>query len=818
MLSWKKWKERLTSLRDFLLTPFGSVWAKIQAYPAIAIFSVAVAILVAYFYKAPLFDFFTHAEDGKIIVNSPTVYTRQRLVNDRLDQARWLRTQLEITESANVDKFKMIDQVRENSALTKIDAGGAGANQNSDKDTSSSPAIEATTTAIFRAKNAYREEVRSELTQTELDDRHDIRGNTIFRLTFDASIIAGTRRDSIAAVAVQLSHRPETADESVKKIYNDDYESLYSDWVRYVQDTIRKSLGTMPASIMSSNPIPQLRTVFSEFLLRRICQFTDKNPNLEILPAPCDDEKRAMATALLTGFALKRKAAVTDYKKKVFTSLLDGFKAANYITDKYNYDAGYYSAAAKCASESRMKIALWEIGVPPRDGQAVTDLIPCPFYETVQDGLVSGILLYERLYAYANDSLAATGKGLQSIEDVARSASCDEGDCDVQPDRLKCFSADFIKSNLNSFHNALARPEQRIEHYLQLKIVGREVDGCNLAVLQRTEKYANGDEKDQYIALSELKKSLNYDTDAFAYSVTPKNLTENISTAAETRDAFELLFHTQVDRSEIAKFLRDRSAKNRSVVTHPIVVGFGSPSRLVDRGPQASHRAVGVRDIDFGWIIAARSLNDRDFEQIDGQYPLTAFISVPSWWQTVVATIKTCWLSRADFRKAQSGQSASKLCADDSTADVPSITVRLPAAIPEVSRKLGFEVIQQPSLYKPEAKELVVGQRGALLLQGQRLWRSTEVTAGAQRADKITVLPNMEGIIAEFTCVRPPAGQRTARQNNDVKLDSDQIITTDFAQVWTSEGVTEAIPVIFVWPNDKDKVVPADTCKPTPAQ
>jgi hypothetical protein len=816
MWSWVEWKERLASLRDFLLTPFGAVWAGLKASPAIAIFSVVLATLVVHFYKAPLLDFFNHAEDGKIIVNSPTVYTRQRLVNDRLDQARWLRTQLEITESANIDKFKMIDQMRENNAFTKIDAGGAGTSQNSDKNTSSSPSIEATTTAIFRAKNAYREEVRSELTQTELDDRHDIRGNTIFRLTFDASIIAGTRRDSIAAVAVQLSHHPEIADESIKKIYNDDYESLYSDWVRYVQETIRKSLGTLPASIMSRNPVPQLRTVFSEFLLRRICQFADKNPNLEMLPVPCDDKKRAIATALLIEFAAMRKQAVIDYKRRTFLSLLDGFKAAQYIPDKYNYEAGYYSAAAKCAAENRTRIALWEIGAPPKNGQANTDLIPCPFYETVQDGLVSGILLYERLYAYANDSVAATGKGPQPIEDVARSVSCDQGDCDVQPDRLKCFSADFIKSNLNSFHNAQARPEQRIEYYLQLKIVGREVDGCNLAVLQRTEKNTDGDEKGQYIALSQLKKSLNYDTDAFAYSVTPKNLTENISTAAETRDAFELLFHTQVDRSEIAKFLRDRSAKNRSVVTHPIVVGFGSPSRLVDPGSHVSDRAVGVRDIDFGWIIAAHSLNDRDLEQIDGQYPLTAFISVPSWWQTVVATIKTCWLSRADFRKAQPGQSASKLCADDFGADAPSITVRLPAAIPEVSRKLGFEVIQQPSLYKPEPKELVVGQRGALLLQGQRLWRSTEVTAGAQRADKITVLPNMEGIIAEFTCVRPPAGQRTARQNIDVNLDNGQMITSDFAQVWTSEGVTEAIPVIFVWPNEG--VITPDTCKPTAAQ
>src|SRR5438067_774787 len=34
------------------------------------------------------------ATEGQIIVSSPAVYTRQRLVNDRLSQTSWLRDQL----------------------------------------------------------------------------------------------------------------------------------------------------------------------------------------------------------------------------------------------------------------------------------------------------------------------------------------------------------------------------------------------------------------------------------------------------------------------------------------------------------------------------------------------------------------------------------------------------------------------------------------------------------------------------------------------------------------------------------------------------
>jgi hypothetical protein len=51
---------------------------------------------------------------------------------------------------------------------------------------------------------------------------------------------------------------------------------------------------------------------------------------------------------------------------------------------------------------------------------------------------------------------------------------------------------------------------------------------------------------------------------------------------------------------------------------------------------------------------------------------------------------------------------------------------------------------------------LRTGEPGSLLIEGGRLWRSTEVTVGAQRATSIRVLPNMEAIIAEFRCVERP--------------------------------------------------------------
>jgi hypothetical protein len=393
------------------------------------------------------------------------------------------------------------------------------------------------------------------------------------------------------------------------------------------------------------------------------------------------------------------------------------------------------------------------------------------------------------------------------------SVGCLNDNCDANLSILKCFTADFIKANLNAFQDSNAQKQQKIDHFLKLEIVGRGVDDCDLLVSGRIKRYKEqaGDDA----LLIEFIDYLNSGTDAFAYSVTPKNLTENISTASDTRDAFTAMLRPNSQGKEIASLLRQRSEQSLAIVAHPIVVGFGSGFNISDVTAQNSNAEIkAVRSLDFGWIVAPRSLSERIYEQIDGQYPLTAFISVPAWWRTAHVFINSCWLARRALADVKLDQPASKICDQESKAHISQIIVRLPPAVPEISRKLAFDVVQQPSLYNPTPKELVIGMPGALLLEGARLWRSTEVTAGAQHADRITVLPNMEGILAEFDCVRPPTGLRTLRQGLGVPSDKEQTVTYDSIQVWTSEGVTDRAPVTFIWPTRSTDYLKANALCP----
>ncbi|HXQ04801.1 MAG TPA: hypothetical protein VN831_08605 [Bradyrhizobium sp.] len=814
MSSWEKWKKRLI----WLVSMPQLAWSKAATFakqrPVLATIAGVVAVLIfggLYYEKRPLFDFFNHADkDGKIIVNSPTVYTRQRLVNDRLDQAHWLRSQLELTDSGLSDKFQSIDQIRRVLSNSQINLGASPTATPTEKAAADELAVETTTLALFRAKNTYREEVRSEITQTELDDRHDIKGNTIFRLTFDASVIAGTRRDAVAAVVIKLSHRPENAISAKTAPYYDDYQILYDEWVRYFQETIPISLANIQDSISSREPHPRLRTLFTEFLSRRICQFVQNDPDLTKDPLPCKPDQLKAATKLISDYEDARLEKLGKYKDKVFDFTLKSYKAAGYVFPASPdaatlFDSLRYNARVKCARDNKTEIALWEMGIrlpqTKQDAkkyqaseQIAGDRIGCPYYDNLQAHMVSGAQLYEDLFSISSQNKLAVASG--DFNGYAKGTIqgldvCEKDGCEVRSSRLRCFSADFIKANLNAFIDQNAEAKQRINHFLKFQIVGRELNDCNILVTGLPEVNKDPDGK-SYLLLKEFGASLNRGTDAFAYSVTPKNLTENISTATDTRDA--LLFRATGKDKDIANLLRSRSEQSREIVAHPIIVGYGSPRIAVSENQE---RTAGIRDIDFGWIIAPRTRENGVFEQIDGQYPLTVFVSVPGWWRTVEMHVKTCWISRT--ANYESGQSIKNMCSGPD-GETGTIAIRLPSSSPEISRKLGFDdAVQQPSLNTRLQQELVVGQHGSLLLEGQRLWRSTEVTAGAQRADRITVLPNMGGILAEFKCVLPPAGLRVERRNFNVTRDDHQIVTKDSIRVWTSEGVTETLLVDLLW-------------------
>jgi hypothetical protein len=133
------------------------------------------------------------------------------------------------------------------------------------------------------------------------------------------------------------------------------------------------------------------------------------------------------------------------------------------------------------------------------------------------------------------------------------------------------------------------------------------------------------------------------------------------------------------------------------------------------------------------------------------------------------------------------------------------------------------------------AISMVAGQPGSVLIPGLNLWRNTMVTIGSQSADRIRVLPDKAGIIADFSSVQLPWNRRRGSAPGPVCALVPQEPTDESwpaperlgelaraapLRVWTSEGQdTSAQPVCIVYSQGGASAlaVPAATARPAPS-
>jgi hypothetical protein len=385
------------------------------------------------------------------------------------------------------------------------------------------------------------------------------------------------------------------------------------------------------------------------------------------------------------------------------------------------------------------------------------------------------------------------------------------------PATVNCMISKFWKHSLSdpeSRYNGMGS-RKVISRYINLTVKGQEDRACALLVEPKLDSKEDktGSEPDSRIvlALLELLNDVS-NTEGYAYGVTPHNLAQRIALEASRAEERSLLLQTagraagDKELSALLNILDQRNHTLRKIEGQPLVVGFGTSfmtSPSLGEGQKAPMKP------QFGWVIAPRVTadaisGDERLAQMHQQYSLSAVLSLPSWWKHVELAVKVCW-QRA-FRLGETALGKSDVC-EPATTHLQ--TIKLPGNATEVSTKLGFSVLQEPRLERSELPPVVAGREAEILLQGQRLWRSTMVTLGGQTASEITILPNMKGILAKFKCVRPlpefnPAHDRTGSTGIATKV-----------YVWTSEGVgSKDIQVIHYPSTDPSKAVPAaDWCK-----
>ena len=190
----------------------------------IALFGLIFYFLLVQFH---LLDLVLPSTYGTVVVDTPQIFTRERLVNDRFREEAWLESQLQsLTDNQPVIASK-------DSYLNQLDLilDGAEQAQGAERDKFTAALEKLAANNIpqnaplfpdqFQKLQRYRDLVRRQLIENDLDDRHDLRSNSLFLFKFGASIAPGPRTSSPVRITLNLeegnARRPlgKTADDKV---------------------------------------------------------------------------------------------------------------------------------------------------------------------------------------------------------------------------------------------------------------------------------------------------------------------------------------------------------------------------------------------------------------------------------------------------------------------------------------------------------------------------------------------------------------------------------------------------------------------------
>src|SRR5262249_6554373 len=356
------------------------------------------------------------------------------------------------------------------------------------------------------------------------------------------------------------------------------------------------------------------------------------------------------------------------------------------------------------------------------------------------EGVIAGLLLYDFVMANQErlaELLVVSPKDPEKVgnalfgetrglvcRDLKLVASCLVPQ--ITREQLRCSAADYILWSLNSFGDSQEKRLHRLNEYFNTYTIGRDVQDCNLVVRARREDDV----------ISRLQRDLNEGIELFAYSISPKNLAKRVSSSITTQELMEILVGKPVEVSTTAtsagvESQRTRAQRRDAVEVQATVVSLGSSQNYLKRSAPSN--------TDFGWAVIPR--------KEDSDLSLTAVISVPGWWRSALLIITNCWVTRDQLKNISNVQdsvalsvvqqgsvapTANDLCKIGTAITSRQELIRLPGSVEEVSRKLGFEVVQEPYLDDDQlaSQVLYAGHQGEILLTGGRLWRSTEVTLG----------------------------------------------------------------------------------------
>lgn len=265
----------------------------------------------------------------------------------------------------------------------------------------------------------------------------------------------------------------------------------------------------------------------------------------------------------------------------------------------------------------------------------------------------------------------------------------------------------------------------------------------------------------------EYLEELNEFVKPYIYTVEPKEYAQNISDVAATEKLKNLILSLKavIPKSGLGadgyiNIIKRSQKLLHGIMRKPLVVGYINGKE------------------DFGWILGPRfqigKKGEVSYAHTPLQHSLQVSIVVPGWITKVKLTGDYSWERKDKGKKV-----------------LEKITVELPGDMSALTNGLlNLRGVYHYTPYIEPAETMVVlhsGRRETILIRGDKLWRNPVVYIGTQKADQLMVMPDMKGLVATFNNVMMPA----KLGNIDPKVDLTVI---------TSEGISTLHQAVIILP------------------
>lgn len=614
----------------------------------------------------------------------------------------------------------------------------------------------------FRQRQSDREVVRNEINDIRLDDLHDLNGNTLYRLTFDTTVLPQDDASAWAVVKVRIpldigaaADLRAVAEDQFLRSLRDSAEAAFRGIANrfadecYARETdaVKKAQAQEELALALEGQARGM--VETARLLEDKAKTPEERAKAQIARGKAQDAyaraRQAHATATNSKVANFRRAFgcgsfyVGSNARRVMERHLTAWSpvARNSDLPRRNLMLQLDNKNSSSATDAELNLKQNTLGDwAAWLGQVMDAQIAADF-----EGHVLNCFNELKINDIANPKAIVPGASAPAI-----SAS--------GPSRADFGQADGI---------------------FRLKLEDRET--VPLKFQQRCGGTAMEKTSTRFNAL------LTSNVVAAVYATTPKESVQTISEVSSNRETKQLLLNLNAitGAAGIAAGLeavRTNELFLQALRRQPLIVGFTENGRIDKTDPAKTactpcegEQAAKGTELVFGWILGPtfRLRDDRKvptpfFRHTLAQRAVSAELSLPAWMNQVKVTVETSWVREDGI----AGHTPGDTTGSSTKPASRTFTVPLPAQPAEVLSAIDERYLREPKVDAYQELRVVEDKPARVLITGRNLWRSTDVLIGSQRASQLAVLSDNRGVLASFDKIEAPLGAAPLDGRNDL--------------------------------------------------